>query len=128
MRSSLLFALLALLLLAALPGQAVAQYPYGLAGPQLGAPDSKPPGSFAGTIEEVTKKSIRVEFADGNGLNFYCSAKTQILDGDKKLKCADLQRGQQVTVESKHARGGTLDAVRVKVVATDPKPQLANRP
>ncbi len=111
-------------------GNASAQYPYGYgkAGPQLGAPGTEPPGSFAGTIDEATKKSIRVEFADGNGLNFYCSSKTQIMDGDKKLKCADLQRGQHVTVESKHARGGTLDAVKVKVISTDPKPQLATRP
>ena len=105
-----------------------AQYPYGLAGPQLGAPKEEPPGSFAGTIDEVTKKGIRVEFADGNGLNFYCSAKTQVLEGKKKLKCSDLQRGQQVAVESKHARGGTLDAVTVRVVAAEPKPQLAARP
>lgn len=135
MRNSIFFTLLVLALLAS---GASAQYPrrggggYGgarsKAGPGLGAPIDEPPGSFAGVIDEATKNRIHVEFADGNGLSFYCSSKTDIMDGDKKLKCAELANGMHVTVDSRHSRAGTLDAVKVRVVSTDPRPQLATRP
>lgn len=86
-------------------------------GPGAGAPGVDPPGVFTGTMGEFAKGKIRITFADGNSLAFYCGGKTEVIrKGDRKSKCRDLEVGETVAVESKHLRDGSLEALKVRVL------------
>jgi hypothetical protein len=90
---------LLLLLIAELP--AAAQYPAPLA-------------TFTGTVHAMDGKTLSVEDADGKTLPFFCTHKTRYFDGSKKIKASDIQPGNRVSVESKPARDGELEAVNVR--------------
>ena len=90
---------LLLLRIAALP--ALAQFPVPLA-------------TFTGTVHAMDGKTLVVEDADAKTLPFFCTHKTRYFDGSKKIKSSDIKPGDRVSVESKPARDGELEAVNVR--------------
>ena len=90
---------LLLLWIGALP--AAAQFPVPLA-------------TFTGTVHAMDGKTLAVEDADAKTLQFFCTHKTRYFDGSKKIKASDVKPGDRVSVESKPARDGELEAVNVR--------------
>ena len=93
--------LLGLLLLGIATAPAAAQYPLPLA-------------TFAGTVHSMDGKTLAVEDADGKTLPFFCTHKTRYFEGSRKIKGSDIKPGDRVSVESKPARDGELEAVNVR--------------
>jgi len=90
---------LLLLLIAALP--VLAQFPVPLA-------------TFNGTVHGMDGRTLAVEDGDGKTLEFFCTHKTRYFEGSKKIKGSDIKPGDRVSVESKPARDGELEAVNVR--------------
>jgi len=90
---------LLLLWIAALP--ALAQFPVPLA-------------TFTGTVRDMDGKTLTVEDADSKTLPFFCTHRTRYFDGARKIKASDIKRGDRVSVESKTARDGEMEAVNVR--------------
>ncbi|MBI5084298.1 MAG: hypothetical protein HZB13_06845 [Acidobacteria bacterium] len=80
-----------------------------------GSLSNRPTPGFSGIVRGSDKKGLAVENADKNLLQFTCTRKTIYLQGKTKLKLADIQVGDRVTVEARKAPDGTLDAVVVYV-------------
>ena len=91
---------LLLLLMAALP--VMAQFP------------AVPLATFTGTVHDMDGKTLSVEDVDAKTLQFFCTHKTRYFDGSKKIKSSDIKTGDRVSVESKPARDGELEAVNVR--------------
>ncbi|HXI38614.1 MAG TPA: DUF5666 domain-containing protein [Bryobacteraceae bacterium] len=85
--------------IAALP--AAAQYPVPLA-------------TFTGTVHAMDGKTLTVEDAESKTLPFFCTHKTRYFDGSKRIKASAIKPGDRVSVESKPARDGELEAVNVR--------------
>jgi hypothetical protein len=90
---------LLLFLIAALP--APAQFPVPLA-------------TFTGTVRDMDGKTLTVEDADSKTLPFFCTHRTRYFDGARKIKASDIKPGDRVSVESKTARDGEMEAVNVR--------------
>jgi hypothetical protein len=73
-----------------------------------------PLATFTGTVHEMDGKTLTVEDADAKTLPFFCTHKTRYFDGSKKIKSSDIKPGDRVSVESKTARDGELEAVNVR--------------
>ncbi|MBI5281321.1 MAG: hypothetical protein HY858_06530 [Candidatus Solibacter usitatus] len=74
---------------------------------------NRPTPGFTGIVRGSDKKGLAVENVDKNVLQFTCTRKTVYLQGKTRLKLADIQAGDTVTVEARKAPDGTLDAVVV---------------
>jgi hypothetical protein len=72
--------------------------------------------TFRGTLRSITAKKLVLDSEESNEVEFRVSKKTSALDGDKKLKPADLAADARVEVEARRALNGTLEAVIVHVV------------
>ena len=90
---------LLLFLIALLP--APAQFPVPLA-------------TFTGTVRDMDGKTLTVEDADSKTLPFFCTHRTRYFDGARKIKASDIKPGDRVSVESKTARDGEMEAVNVR--------------
>ena len=77
--------------------------------------------TFRGTLKSITAKKLVLDSEESNEVEFRVSKKTSVLDGDKKLKAADLQADARVEVEARRALNGSLEAVIVHV--THPEAQ-----
>lgn len=73
----------------------------------------EPLASIHGVVQVSTTKSLIVETADSNALEFFCTRKTRYFEGKKKLKADDLNKGDLVTVESRTNILGEAEAVNV---------------
>ena len=73
-----------------------------------------PLATFTGTVHEMDGKTLTVEDADAKTLPFFCTHKTRYFDGSKRIKSSDIKPGDRVSVESKTARDGELEAVNVR--------------
>jgi hypothetical protein len=82
---------------------------------RMGAPTESVYPAFPGTARSVSAKSLTLELHDGNEMHFRCTKKTAWLDGEKKIKPADVKEGAMVVVEGKKAPDGSMDAVTVRV-------------
>jgi hypothetical protein len=74
-----------------------------------------PLATFSGKVHDMDGKTLTVEDADGKTLHFYCTHRTRYFDASKKIKASDIQPGDRVSVESKPARDGELEAVNVRL-------------
>src|ERR1700687_6225438 len=97
---------LVLLLVAPLPGT-------GQIGPL-------PLASFTGTVRDIDGKALTLDNTDSDPLHFFCTRKTRYYSGSKKINSSDIKPGSRVTVESKPARDGELEAINVRL--EPPKP------
>jgi hypothetical protein len=73
----------------------------------------EPLASIHGVVEVSTPKTLIVETADSNALEFFCTRKTRYIEGKKKITSADLNKGDLVTVESRTNLLGDAEAVNV---------------
>ena len=73
-----------------------------------------PLATFTGTVHDMDGKTLTVEDADAKALHFFCTHKTRYFDGSKKIKGSDIKPGDHVSVESKTAPDGELEAVNVR--------------
>ena len=80
----------------------------------LGAQYPVPLATFTGTVHAMDGKTLAVEDADAKTLQFFCTHKTRYFDGAKKIKGSDIKPGDVVSVESKAALDGELEAVNVR--------------
>jgi hypothetical protein len=80
----------------------------------------EPLATIHGIVQSSTPKTLVVETADSNALEFFCTKKTRYFEGKKKIKSADLVKGDLVTVESRTNLLGEAEAVNVTREA--PKP------
>src|SRR6266404_8666549 len=74
-----------------------------------------PLATFTGTVHDMDGKTLTVEDADAKTLHFFCTHKTRYFDGSKKIKGSDIKPGGRVSVESKTAPDGELEAVSVRL-------------
>ena len=74
-----------------------------------------PLATFTGTVHDMDGKTLTVEDADAKSLHFFCTHKTRYFDGSKRIKGSDIRPGARVSVESKTARDGELEAVNVRL-------------
>jgi Domain of unknown function (DUF5666) len=74
-----------------------------------------PLATFTGTVHDMDGKTLTVEDADAKSLHFFCTHKTRYFDGSKKIKGSDIKPGARVSVESKTALDGELEAVNVRL-------------
>ena len=79
-----------------------------------------PLATFTGTVHAMDGKTLTVEDADAKTLQFFCTHRTRYFDGSKKIKSSDIKPGDVVSVESKPAPDGELEAVNVR--REHPKP------
>ena len=73
-----------------------------------------PLATFSGTVHDMNGKTLTVEDEDAKALHFFCTHKTRYFDGTKKIKGSDIRPGDRVSVESKTAPDGELEAVNVR--------------
>lgn len=73
----------------------------------------EPLASIHGIVKVSTSKSLIIETADSNSLEFFCTKKTRYFEGKKKLKAEDLNKDDLVTVESRTNLLGEAEAVNV---------------
>ena len=73
-----------------------------------------PLATFTGTVHDMDGKTLTVEDAEAKTLHFFCTHKTRYFDGPKKIKGSDIKPGDRVSVESKAAPDGELEAVNVR--------------
>ena len=74
-----------------------------------------PLATFTGTVHDMDGKTLTVEDADAKSLHFFCTHRTRYFDGSKRIKGSDIRPGARVSVESKTARDGELEAVNVRL-------------
>jgi hypothetical protein len=79
-----------------------------------------PLASFTGTVRDMDGKTLALDGTDSDTLHFFCSRKTRYYSGSKKIKSSDIRPGSRVTVESKTARDGELEAVNVRLEPRKP--------
>ena len=86
----------------------------GIATAPAGAQYPVPLATFTGTVHSMDGKTLAVEDAESKTLPFFCTHKTRYFDGSKRIKASDIKPGDRVSVESKPARDGELEAVNVR--------------
>jgi hypothetical protein len=80
----------------------------------------EPLASFTGVLRGIGRKTLTLENAAGNTIEFRCTKKTKYYHGSTSLKPSGLQSGDRLSVEAKRALDGSLDAVNVRL--EHPKP------
>jgi len=88
-----------------------------------GNPGDTPLATFSGPVHEIDSKGLAIDQGEGdeaNTLRFYFTHKTHFFDGDRKIKSSDIKVGDAVSVETKRALDGELEAINVRV--EKPKP------
>ncbi len=95
------------------------QYPQAGYETRKTAPGSSPMPAFTGKVSSVDSKKLTLESESSNLMEFNRTRKTEYYDGKDKLKANAIKSGDRVTVETRKAPDGTLDAV---IVRLDRKP------
>jgi len=70
--------------------------------------------NFDGAFRGVTKGKLLLEVGDGKMLTILVNKKTEVMNGDKRLKLAAVAPGKAITVEAQQSLGELL-AVRVRL-------------
>ncbi len=114
-----------LLLLAALPAASQTGRPgrrqsAGRGGNPDQSTSDKALPDFAGIVRGLDKKMLRLEEADQNTMQLYCTKKTQYFDGEKKIKAAQIKVGDRVSVEARLGPDGKPEAVHVRLERDKP--------
>jgi hypothetical protein len=102
------------------PGRST--YPGGSkqSGSQKGRSTEVPLANFTGVLKGMGGKTLTLEEAEANVLQFYCSRKTKYYDGSKTIKPSVLKPGDHLSVEAKRRLDGSLDAVNVHLEREKP--------
>src|SRR5436189_3885310 len=74
-----------------------------------------PLASFTGTVRDIDSKTLTLDNTDSDPLHFFCTRKTRYYSGSKRIRSSDIKPGSRVTVESKSALDGELEAVNVRL-------------
>jgi hypothetical protein len=80
---------------------------------QPGPSTAEPLATFNGVVHEIDSKTLRIDESESNMLEFNCTRKTKYYDGTKQIKSEAIKPGVLVSVETKRAPDGKLDAVIV---------------
>jgi hypothetical protein len=88
--------------------------------PAAGQIGPLPLASFTGTVRDIDGKGLTLDGTDSDALHFFCTRKTRYYSGSKRISSSDIKPGSRVTVESKTARDGELEAINVRLES--PKP------
>ena len=83
--------------------------------PAAGQIGPLPLASFTGTVRDIDGKALTLDDTDSEPLRFFCTRKTRYYSGSKRISSSDIKPGSRVTVESKTARDGELEAVNVRL-------------
>jgi hypothetical protein len=76
---------------------------------------SQPMPAFIGKVSDVSDKRVTLEIEGGNLMEFTRTRKTEYYDGKEKIKGSVIKAGDRVTIETRKAPDGTLDAVIVRL-------------
>ncbi len=79
------------------------------AGPRV----EEPLASIYGAVKVSEPKTLIVETADSNTIEFYCTKRTRYFEGNKRISQAQLKPGDLVRVESRTNLLGEPEAVNV---------------
>lgn len=79
------------------------------------APGTAPMPSFTGKVSDLDSKRLTLEGDTPNVMEFNLSRKTGYFAGKVKIKANGIKAGDRVTVETRKAPDGTLDAVIVRL-------------
>ena len=60
-----------------------------------------PLATFTGAVRVIDTKTLTIDVAEGNTLEFICTRKTGYYDGSKKIKVSAINLGDTVTVEAR---------------------------
>jgi hypothetical protein len=91
-------------------------------GPSASAsPYDMPLVTFRGTLRSISAKKLALDSEESNEVEFNLTRKTSVLDGEKKIKLADLKEGARLEIEARRAGDGTLDATIVHVAHGEKK-------
>lgn len=90
--------------------------------PQPGAPQQSsvsgvPLADFHGILKGLDRKGLTLEVEDGNLLELQCSRKTRFLVDSKKAELSAFRPGDRISVETRRALNGVLEAVNVRLEA-----------
>lgn len=93
------------------------QYPGMYEDPRKTAPGTskQPMPAFSGKVLDIDNKRLTLESQGTNTLEFNRTRKTEYYDGKEKIKAGVIKAGDRVTIETRKAPDGTLDAVIVRL-------------
>ena len=93
------------------------QYPGMYEDPRKTAPGSskQPMPAFIGNVMDIDSKRLTLENEGSNTMEFNRTRKTGYYDGKAKFKASVIKAGDRVTIETRKAPDGTLDAVIVRL-------------
>ena len=93
------------------------QYPGMYEDPRKTQPGSakQPMPAFVGKVADINDKRLTLENEGSNTMEFTRTRKTEFYDGKEKIKGSAIKVGDKVTVETRKAPDGTLDAVIVRL-------------
>ena len=93
------------------------QYPSSRQETRKSAPGSaqQPMPAFTGKVSEIDSKKLTLESESTNLLEFNLSRKTEFFSGKDKIKTTGVKPGDRVTIETRKAPDGTLDAMIVRL-------------
>jgi hypothetical protein len=72
-----------------------------------------PLADFHGILKGLDRKGLTLEVEDGNLLEFQCSRKTRFFVNSKKAGLSAFRPGDRISVETRRALDGVLEAVNV---------------
>ena len=75
----------------------------------------QPMPAFTGKILDISGKRLTLENEGANAMEFNRLRKTEYFDGKTKIKPGAIKAGDRVTIETRKAPDGTLDAVIVRL-------------
>lgn len=93
------------------------QYPRARMDTRKTAPGAskQPMPAFTGKVAEIDNKRMTLENEGSNTMEFNRTRKTEYFDGKDAIKPAAIKTGDTVTIETRKAPDGTLDAVIVRL-------------
>jgi hypothetical protein len=71
--------------------------------------------AFVGTVADLDNKRLFLENEGSNTMEFNLTRKTEYYDGKTKIKANAIKAGDRVSIESRKAPDGKLDAVIVRL-------------
>jgi hypothetical protein len=71
--------------------------------------------TFTGIVRGIDAKVLNIEGPETNTLVFHCSKKTKYFDGDKEIKRDAIKTDDHVSVDSRRAPDGSMDALNVRL-------------
>ncbi len=74
-----------------------------------------PAVTFTGIVRGIDAKILNIEGPETNTLVFHCSKKTKYFDGGKEIKRDAIKTDDHVSVDSRRAPDGSMDALSVRV-------------